>query len=113
ARQAHLRASGTSGAAASPSPAVRALWLDGRWAEARAQAERLVAHQVRGERLLARVLLGALARARGERELAWSCVREPLPAGAAAEPGDLPLLLGLDLQRLAAGLAVDTGDLPT
>ena len=57
-------------------------------------------------------LLGPLALARGEHDLARELVREVLPAGPATEPGDSQFPTAAALQRAAARLALDAGDLP-
>ena len=54
----------------------------------------------------------ALARYRGEPEVAWAQIRPLFPQGPATEPGDLIHQEGLFLQRLAADLCLDAGDLP-
>ena len=54
----------------------------------------------------------ALARHRGEPEVAWAQIRPLFPHGPATEPGDLIHQEGLFLQRLAADLCLDAGDLP-
>ncbi|MFN8536115.1 MAG: tetratricopeptide repeat protein [Thermomicrobiales bacterium] len=87
--------------------------LEGRWDEARELA--LAVREPGGRtqwRPFATTHLAHLARDRGEADLAWMLVRERLPEGPTAEPGDAIFLDATPLQRLAAALALDAGDLP-
>jgi ATP/maltotriose-dependent transcriptional regulator MalT len=89
------------------------LLLAGDWDEARDLA--LAVREPGGRtqwRPFATTHLAHLARDRGEVDLAWALVRERLPDGPAAEPGDAIFLDATPLQRLAAALALDAGDLP-
>ncbi len=87
------------------------LHLHGEWAEARrvAEAGPIMHHTVLG----IRSILGPLARAQGDGEMAWTQVRETLPDGPDTEPGGVPFLAALAMQRLAAALALDDGDRAT
>ena len=87
-----------------------ALLLDGDWAEARRVAT--AARTTGIFRNMARTVLGPLARAQGEHDLAWAVVHEDLPAGPESVPGDTYFPTALILLRLAAALALDAGDLP-
>ncbi|MGN6564786.1 MAG: ATP-binding protein [Thermomicrobiales bacterium] len=95
-------------------PHVQALWallvLEGRWD---GLSERWAASG-EGAGLRAQIAphLGALARARGEREAAWRLVHEAMPAGPATAPGATLFMAMTELQRLAALLALDDGDAP-
>jgi DNA-binding CsgD family transcriptional regulator len=96
-------------------PPVQALWallvLEGRWDGV---PERWAASgEGAGLRVDTAPHIGALARARGERETAWRLVRDVLPAGPATAPGARQFMSGIELQRLAALLALDDGDVPT
>jgi DNA-binding CsgD family transcriptional regulator len=89
------------------------LLLTGRWAE----ADELGACLPPGgwgapRQLFTAVVLGPLARLRGELGAAWSVVRAEFPAGPATPPGDSRALIGLHLQCLATDLALDAADLP-
>jgi DNA-binding CsgD family transcriptional regulator len=91
------------------------LHLEGRWTEAREPilAVRGLVNNPTVQLLLAHAL-GPLARDQGDSDLAWALVRESLPTGSAAVPGEgLHYFPVLGLQRLAAALALDAGDLPT
>jgi DNA-binding CsgD family transcriptional regulator len=86
------------------------LFVEGGWEEALPIA---VVGRERGFfRNMARSVLGPLARAQGESDLAWAVVREDLPAGPQSAPGDTYFPTALILLRLAAALALDDGDLP-
>lgn len=88
--------------------------LEGAWETARtiALAVRAPGHRKQW-RPFATGFLARLARERGDRDLAWSLVRERVPGGTSEEPGDLIFLDTLVVQRLAATLALDDGALPT
>ncbi len=81
----------------------------GRWAEAQA----LWASRDEGAIILDAPWIlphiGAMARARGERDEAWALVREGLPDGLRTEPGTT-YFIALDLHSLAARLALDAGE---
>ncbi|MFN8540406.1 MAG: hypothetical protein U0232_23380 [Thermomicrobiales bacterium] len=101
--QALVRASGLYAEHRAPRAyRVPLLYLAGHWAEARAVA------QVPENYL---TWLGMIDHARGDRSDAWRLVQDALPAGPATEPGGMPLIPALGLQRLAAALALDEGDL--
>jgi DNA-binding CsgD family transcriptional regulator len=87
-----------------------ALLLDGDWQEARRIA--MVARSTGIYRNLARSVLGPLARAQGESDLAWAVIHEDLPAGPASAPGDTYFPTALILLRLAASLALDGAEYP-
>lgn len=87
---------------------VRSL-LDGRWAEARAYAMEERATP-RGLQHTTRQILGPLAVAQGDTDLAWQLVRMTLPEGPATEPGDAWLPNGLTHQRMGAEMALAAGD---
>ncbi len=97
------------------SPQVEVLWpllvLEGQWAEARSRWA--ASTEGAGYRILSAPHIGMLARAQGEREVAWGLVREALPAGPAMAPGTTLYTQMTAMQRLAATLALDEGDLPT
>ncbi len=83
--------------------------LAGEWDEAREVA---LAVRASGTMQVSNVrsLLGPLALARGEADLARQLVREILPDGPATEPGDSWFRPAVILQRVAAHLALDAGD---
>lgn len=90
------------------------LVLEGYWQEAIDLAEQLNSDYKSYSVTFPRNLtLGMIGRARGETEQAWQFVREALPDGAAAEPGELHFWYALSMQRLAIELALDDGDLDT
>ncbi len=88
------------------------LALEGQWGEAREVATLAVSSEgMIHQRCLGLQMLGLLARAQGDVDLAWAQVRELLPEGPASEPGETLFLIALTMQRLAAALALDVGDL--
>jgi DNA-binding NarL/FixJ family response regulator len=88
------------------------LVIGGQWREARRLAlEACAAGGIVSRRYFASALLGEVARAQGDADLAWEQVGWALPDGPRTAPGDMWLLPALALQRLAAGLALDAGDL--
>jgi DNA-binding CsgD family transcriptional regulator len=91
------------------------LVLEGRWDEARDLAlATLTATRISDwRRRYAAHILGQLAHAQGDTDLAWRLVREELPAGPTTAPGAAWFLPALALQRLAATLALDGNDLAT
>jgi ATP/maltotriose-dependent transcriptional regulator MalT len=91
--------------------AARIAWvlsnvLDGVWAEAFATFEQ---SSLRFMRRVIPTLLAPLARHQGNTELAWSLVRESLPAGPETAPEDSAGDI-LPLRTLAVMLALDAGD---
>jgi len=92
------------------------LVVEGQWAEARTVAEAMratTAPHLGPARYVVHGILGQLARLQGDGALAWTLVREALPAGPATDPGDVWFLQTLVVHRLAATLALDATDLPT
>lgn len=88
------------------------LLIEGGWTEARDLADAVRAPGGRTQwRPFAATIRARLAQLQGDRDLAWALVRERLPGGPQAEPGDAIFLDALPLQRLAATLALDDGDL--
>ena len=108
---------GRAGGALSPGVSPRlaqlnCLILDGRWNEADRILEDL---PLPGNNYLRREVTAAraaLARHRGEPDVARAQIRPLFPQGPATEPGDLIHQEGLFLQRLAADLCLDAGNLP-
>jgi DNA-binding CsgD family transcriptional regulator len=92
---------------------VPLLVLEGRWHEARRildppdPSELVMIPRARP------YYLGILARAQGDPELAWRCVRETWQASRETEPGERMGTLQVHFNLLAVGLALDAGDLPT
>jgi DNA-binding CsgD family transcriptional regulator len=80
--------------------------LDGAWAEAFAMFEQ---SSIRFMRLATAALLAPLARHQGNAALAWSLVREGLPAGPETAPEDTAGKI-LPLRTLAVRLALDAAD---
>ena len=87
------------------------LTLEGRWREAREIAELPDSSYVTKLLHYRHFVLGTLARAQGDAETAWQCVRETWPEGPAAEPGTRYVAFTVPLFRLAAALELDTGEL--
>ncbi len=85
------------------------LVLEGAWDEARALAD--PAAPGGADSFVDPIVPGALARWRGEEDVARRLVAERLPAGAATAPGEVDFAGALALQRLAAALTLDAGDL--
>lgn len=89
------------------------LFLEGHWAEARQLALSVRAAGRDAARLfMATRVLAEIAYRQGETDLAWSLVREWLPADPATSPGDARFLDTIATQQLAATLATDSDDLP-
>jgi DNA-binding NarL/FixJ family response regulator len=88
---------------------------EGQWREARQILERPAQSiQLMGSANYSNVYLGPLARAQGDPERAWRCVREAWPQGPATAPSEqFGSVLPLRLQLLAVALALDVGDLAT
>jgi DNA-binding CsgD family transcriptional regulator len=86
--------------------------LEGEWEEAWSLclAGRQVVNVGRMPQNVATAILGELALQRGETDLAWSLVREVFPEGVGTEPGEVPVILALAYQRVAAILALEAGD---
>ncbi|MHB8646625.1 MAG: ATP-binding protein [Thermomicrobiales bacterium] len=85
------------------------VWIvQGAWAEAWSMLPVARHHRHIGMgTILDSPLRGMLARARGERALAWEMVAEMFPDGPATEPGTIPFRRALGLQETAAFLALD------
>jgi DNA-binding CsgD family transcriptional regulator/tetratricopeptide (TPR) repeat protein len=98
-----------------PDSALLALqFVEANWRDARVVA--LAARAAFGTAASAHVpkqVLGDIARAQGDVDLAWTVVREQLPAGIDTAYGDINFISALGFQRLAASLALDQGDLGT
>jgi DNA-binding CsgD family transcriptional regulator len=90
-------------------PRLPLLFLEGRWEEARRTAESAGKVAMIGQ--INNSVLGMIAHARGERELAWNLVHDTFSAGPATEPGDLYMPFATPVQRLAVALALDEGDI--
>ncbi|HEX5503827.1 MAG TPA: AAA family ATPase, partial [Thermomicrobiales bacterium] len=86
------------------------LVLGGRWAAARALAERGLGIAYTDGTPSA--TLAPLARVQGDPARAWALLRGWLPEGPETAPGQAFVLFVLPLQRLAADLSLDAGDLP-
>jgi len=90
---------------------IPVLMLVGRWSEARAEADTALRGYLPGTfRMNTLLILGELARARGEPEVARAFIRELMPAGPQTAPGDFPFLVGIALLRLASALCLDSGE---
>jgi DNA-binding NarL/FixJ family response regulator len=87
------------------------LVLEGRWYEARALAEQPDGSYFTRLIHFRHFLLGTLARAQGDAETAWQCVRASWPRGPTTEPGTPNVPFKVSLLLLAAALALDAGDL--
>ncbi len=81
--------------------------LRGEWAEAFALFEQ---SNLRSSRLVIPTIMAPLARHRGDAALAWSLVRDALPAGPDTDPENSAGYI-LSLRTLAVTLALDAGDL--
>ncbi len=88
------------------------LILDGRWEEALQILRDVPEPGTSYFRRAFTVARAALARNRGEPEIAWAQIRAHFPQGPVTEPGDIIHQEGLVLQRLAADLCLDARDLP-
>ena len=88
------------------------LVVEGHWAEAYelAAMQRSVPSAISvGPGVL--LVIGSIARAQGDTDLAWSMVRDQIPDGAATTPGSTLCFETLDALRLAAALTLDANDL--
>ncbi len=85
--------------------------VEGSWSELRHLADQLrdMVHAKQFQLMVA-PSLGWVARAQGDTELAWSIVREMIPSGTDAEPGNDNYLQTLEVMRLAADLSLDAND---
>ena len=90
-----------------------ALFLEGEWQEAGQYARIEAARGLTENRLRAEVVLIRIAIARGQYDRGWARILRLLPDGPDTEPGDINILVGLELQRLAAQLCLDKRDLVT
>jgi DNA-binding CsgD family transcriptional regulator len=89
------------------------LVLEGRWREARAILEPPEASDFAFLSRWRPYYLGTIARAQGDAETAWRCVREAGLASPETESGEqVGNALMLQFPLLPAGLALDAGDLP-
>ena len=90
---------------------IPVLMLVGNWSEARAESDAALRGGMPGTfRRNVHLILGELARAQGEPEVARAYLRELMPAGPQTAPGGLPLLVGIALLRLASALCLDAGE---
>jgi DNA-binding CsgD family transcriptional regulator len=104
------RAGGALPGDVSPRRALLAnFFQEGRWIEAREVAEDTQDHGPYCLRREVTCVLGPLALAQGEPDLAWNYVNALLPDGPATAPGGVVLLDALVLQRLAAALCDEAG----
>jgi len=86
--------------------------VEGRWSEARADALAVMAENgvIAVWRHNAMAILGLIALAQGDAELARSLIDDVLPYGAATAPGDCYFATGVGMLRLAAALTIAAGD---
>lgn len=87
------------------------LFLEGQWSEAREVAGESPDHGTYCLRREVTSVLGPLAFAQGDLDLAWEQVDTLLPDGPTTVPGGIVLLDALLLQRLAAALCQEAGRL--
>ncbi len=88
------------------------LVVEGHWAEAYelAAMQRSVPSAISvGPGVL--LVIGSIARAQGDTDLAWSMVRDQIPDGAATTPGSTLCFETLDALFLAAALTLDANEL--
>ena len=89
-------------------------FVEGDWHDARLAA--ITARTAGGTNVVTRFptrVLCQIALAQGDTALAWSALREHLPAGVDTEIGDIDFIVALELQQLAASLAIAARDLNT
>jgi len=87
------------------------LVLEGHWHEARQIADLPDSLNLANHMHFRNFAFGPLARAQGDPERAWRCVREAWPEGPGTEPGERIMPFAVPLQLLAVTLALDVGDL--
>jgi DNA-binding CsgD family transcriptional regulator len=87
--------------------------VEGQWSEARADAIALIAETatVAMWRQNAMAILGPIAVAQGDSELAWSLIDMMFPSGPTTAPGDCVFPAASAMQALAAALKIASGDL--
>jgi ATP/maltotriose-dependent transcriptional regulator MalT len=96
--------------ASSRGATIGLLLLEGHWAEARRLARADAGFGFAWHRPYAVYVLTALAVYTGDADTALRRIGELLPDGPRTEPGDVNILAGLELQRLAVELALNQGD---
>lgn len=87
-------------------------YVEGRWTELTATAMVLGDQGTSSMRAEAACWLGPVAHARGDTDLVRQLVREWLPAGPAATPGDTVYRAARVMQEVAAAQAIRAGDFP-
>lgn len=92
-------------------PLLHLMALEGRWQAARQVVEAMGDYGIPILRHVVSSVLGPIARAQGDADLAWRLVRETWPGGPDTEPGSVEIYHTLPQQRLAVELSLDEGDL--
>ncbi len=89
------------------------LYLRGEWQTARevVRAARQTEFATHAFTQVIPLVLGPLAVAQGDLDLAWRLVRDEFPDGPSTEPGDNRFPTSIALQRVAAASAINDGDL--
>jgi len=92
-------------------PFLHIMAIEGRWNEVHQVVDAMGEYGIPILRHVVCSVLGPVARAQGNADLARRLVRETWPAGPSTEPGTVECYHTLPLQRLAAELALDDDDL--
>ncbi|MFL6054796.1 MAG: helix-turn-helix transcriptional regulator [Actinoallomurus sp.] len=92
-------------------PLLQMMVIEGRWDEVHQVVDAMGEYGIPILRHVVGSVLGPVARAQGDVDLAWRLVRETWPAGPSTEPGNVECYHTLPLQRLAVELSLDDGDL--
>jgi ATP/maltotriose-dependent transcriptional regulator MalT len=90
---------------------LEALWLEGRWDEAREKAKSSLHVVFRDTQLHTMLTLARIARGSGEIKSAWEYVTSILPDGPGTSFLNVPVHLALSAQEIAAELALDENKL--
>ncbi len=92
-------------------PLLHLMGLEGRWQDVQQVVAAMGDYGITILRHVVGSVLGPIARAHGNSDLAWRLVRETWPGGPATELGSVEIYHTLPQQRLAVELSLDEGDL--
>lgn len=92
-------------------PLLHLMALEGSWQDAHRVIAAMDDYGIPILRHVVSSVLGPIARAQGDSDLAWRLVRETWPSGPVTEPGSVEIYHTLPQQRLAVELSLDEGHL--